>query len=1038
MLLRKIKTRGFLGHLGTVGTNGKLDFVQLDFTGSDLSLVHGANGAGKSTIWDALLFAFFKEHRGGGEKSGVARLIHDRADKAEISVEFELDNQIWEIYCEISKTKSGAASVLRRVCLVGDGNKLTKCEKDEAVKDWVALNIGMTAKTFVSAVLLRQGKADAFLKAEAPERKKILLELLQLDFYRKLGDQAAKRKNEQKKISDKFEAELAGLAIDAPSDDAIANQHQHIEDINQAIKNLREQQERKKNEMVDARRAANLAASIAEIETKRKQDAQFFERASEIRQKYNRLCELEKTLLRLEKLWEAKDELDKENYNLRGNQAQIAELENKLELLEAELTEAEENEESAQAALDAAQEMLQTATATRTNILKSLEQIEAIEKLETAIAAEENKLVAYKDLLSRRAQIVQNSQRFDFLRQGIERLRSLLSAEADLRKAENEFGSLNSQAAEKEHSSRDAERKIAELKTRLEVKENDKSNFQQSLSECQSDSKVLRATLDKRNLLSGKIECPTCGTTLDDSQAERIAGELEQIKNRVNALGAQECKLKTAIEEIKEQLTETAKSLLAAESQARAIESDLIRINTNREHAARAVRQCRQNLAQIKESAGEIANEDLSDFEIEFARLESAPREREQLANALQIEQNVVAVIEVRRAELESHPTTAATERTQIRRAAANSEENLRIGEAQRSVAEKDLRDKKALVEHLKNQATIGETTVKSKKEFFSDLQARCEAAGQKVEKARRAIDFSSAEINAACDDKLCFEQLQREKGDLMPFENESRDLRDAEQRKDKLDGELSGYQKELLKIPNEHRGEVELIETEYQQLVDNLKSQDENLTIARNDLCELENRKAAHLLKQSDFEQASKVYQRWNKLADALGKKGLEARIVQTAQETVKQNANKILGELSNHLFQIELEENASSDELQILVRDLKTQNATDKPRSFEFFSGGESLLIAVSLAIAIGQAAMGRTAANTLIIDEGFGALDNNRRELLVEELRRLSREVLHNGRVIVVSHQDDVKEKFSNRYFISKNDQDGLTGVEMFGGI
>ena len=69
-----------------------------------------------------------------------------------------------------------------------------------------------------------------------------------------------------------------------------------------------------------------------------------------------------------------------------------------------------------------------------------------------------------------------------------------------------------------------------------------------------------------------------------------------------------------------------------------------------------------------------------------------------------------------------------------------------------------------------------------------------------------------------------------------------------------------------------------------------------------------------------------------------------------------------------------------------------------------------------------------------NTLIIDEGFGALDNNRRELLVEELGRLSRDVLQGGRVIVVSHQDDVKEKFGNRFLLSKTG-DGLTSVELF---
>jgi DNA repair exonuclease SbcCD ATPase subunit len=157
----------------------------------------------------------------------------------------------------------------------------------------------------------------------------------------------------------------------------------------------------------------------------------------------------------------------------------------------------------------------------------------------------------------------------------------------------------------------------------------------------------------------------------------------------------------------------------------------------------------------------------------------------------------------------------------------------------------------------------------------------------------------------------------------------------------------------------------------------------------------------------------------------------------VQAAQESVKQNANTVLESLSGGAFQIELEESASGEELQILVRDANTQNANDKARAFEFFSGGEGLLIAVSLAIAIGQAVAGRTAANTLIIDEGFGALDNNRRELLVEELGRLSRDVLQGGRVIVVSHQDDVKEKFGNRFLLGKTGS-GLTSVDLYGKV
>lgn len=65
-----------------------------------------------------------------------------------------------------------------------------------------------------------------------------------------------------------------------------------------------------------------------------------------------------------------------------------------------------------------------------------------------------------------------------------------------------------------------------------------------------------------------------------------------------------------------------------------------------------------------------------------------------------------------------------------------------------------------------------------------------------------------------------------------------------------------------------------------------------------------------------------------------------------------------------------------------------------------------------------------VGGRAADTLVIDEGFGTLDQNNRGLLVKELWRLSDDALSGGRVVVVSHQEDVCGDFGNRYRISKD--------------
>jgi exonuclease SbcC len=163
-----------------------------------------------------------------------------------------------------------------------------------------------------------------------------------------------------------------------------------------------------------------------------------------------------------------------------------------------------------------------------------------------------------------------------------------------------------------------------------------------------------------------------------------------------------------------------------------------------------------------------------------------------------------------------------------------------------------------------------------------------------------------------------------------------------------------------------------------------------------------------------------------WKTLADALGKNGLETKVVREAQQKIEDNANRTLQALSGGNFKLELTD--SGKEMKIFVRDF----TTGEQRQIEYFSGGEKFLTAVSLAVAIGQSASGQNIANTLIIDEGFGALDDKNRSLMVGELTRLS-EILQNGRVIIVSHQDDVQENFANRFRLDKIDE-GFINVQV----
>jgi exonuclease SbcC len=166
-----------------------------------------------------------------------------------------------------------------------------------------------------------------------------------------------------------------------------------------------------------------------------------------------------------------------------------------------------------------------------------------------------------------------------------------------------------------------------------------------------------------------------------------------------------------------------------------------------------------------------------------------------------------------------------------------------------------------------------------------------------------------------------------------------------------------------------------------------------------------------------------------FEKLASAFGRDGLQAQIIQEAQKRIKDAANTTLGHLTNGTWQIELA--GDDNELEILAQDIRQPGMPKRP--FEYLSGGEKFRVAISLAVAIGQSISGGRTVDTLIIDEGFGSLDEISRDNLVKELRRLSENVLNGGRVVIVSHQEDICEEFTHRFKIYK-DSNGAAKAEL----
>ena len=145
---------------------------------------------------------------------------------------------------------------------------------------------------------------------------------------------------------------------------------------------------------------------------------------------------------------------------------------------------------------------------------------------------------------------------------------------------------------------------------------------------------------------------------------------------------------------------------------------------------------------------------------------------------------------------------------------------------------------------------------------------------------------------------------------------------------------------------------------------------------------------------------------------------------------EQVLQVASEHLQRMSDNRYRLVLSDKREKRArigggLNISVED----NWNNDQREVSSLSGGESFLASLSLALGLAEVVQARNGGieiETLFIDEGFGTLDAQTLELVMETLENIR----ENGRVIgLISHVEDMKERISAQVSIEKR-QNGST--------
>jgi len=176
---------------------------------------------------------------------------------------------------------------------------------------------------------------------------------------------------------------------------------------------------------------------------------------------------------------------------------------------------------------------------------------------------------------------------------------------------------------------------------------------------------------------------------------------------------------------------------------------------------------------------------------------------------------------------------------------------------------------------------------------------------------------------------------------------------------------------------------------------------------------------------KEKLLAQAAKEEKIYRDLAQAFGKKGIQALLIERALPEIEVEANELLGRMTDNRMHAEIEtqrQTKKGDVVETLDINISDELGT---RNYEMFSGGEAFRINFAIRIALSKLLARRAGAPlpTLIIDEGFGTQDSVGIEKLKEAINSIQDDF---DKILVITHIEELRDAFPTRINVVKTPQ------------
>ncbi|WP_348244660.1 SMC family ATPase [Leptolyngbya sp. DQ-M1] len=995
----------------------------LDFQGLHTACVCGANGAGKSSLLEAISWVLWGEGRAASEDD----VIHMGAKEAQVEFIFQMHQQTYRV---LRTRQRGQGGTLEFQIMQGGGFKSLTAKGIRSTQQLILTHLRLDYETFVNSAYLRQGRADEFMLKRPAERKQILADLLKLHQYDELSEQAKDKSRQFKAQVELLERHLESIREQLQQRDTIAQERSKLEAV---LEQMQQQQSTNHHQLQQfqavqhqrqtwqqqlswqQQQQRNLNQDCQRLQKERSQTDQQ-------RQTLEYLLQQESTIIAGYQQWQAL-QAQEELFSAKFQSHQVAQSQRqqyeqqqteKLQELQNQLQKVQAQEITMQEQLQEVQKALS----------KEAEIESAIEQLNLArqdLQRLDRLQLQASPLLQRKQQLQQRldrsftrlSARLEELRTSARQLQTQQQRQPTLQKAAVEVA-VKIEELEKLRAYQDQVReKGLERRSFMEQLQAHQRNYEAQLAEIDHKIRMLEqeraATVTTSEEFAGTTlvqlkhqefpPCPLCDRPLDEHHWHLVL-EKQQLQKE---------EILTEIWVIREQLTVSEREIQVLRDEYTHIEKQLAQYGDALQRRGQLQEQL-QNTAEVQDQLSQITSESL--------KLE------EQLKTAA--------------FEPELHEELNILDRSLQQLNYDERDHALARGSVDRwrwaEIRQAEIKQAKRRQANILQRQPALRTQIEQLEQQRNSLIATLEQGLQQYDRQLQDIGYNLDQHNAirsalrqAQAWQLRYQELRQAQKNYPQVQHRLYELTHTLQARFNDLQTITHNCQELIHALEQTPDLTAHIQTLEQQIQQQRTQLDEHLA----KLGRLQQQEQQQELMSQQFEavntqlktarQQCRIYQ---ELAQAFGKNGIQALMIENILPQLEATTNQILSRLSANQLHVQFvtQRNRKTktakamETLDILIADAYGT------RPYETYSGGEAFRVnfAIRLALARLLAQRSGTALQMLVVDEGFGTQDQEGCDRLIAAINAIAPEF---ACILTITHMPHFREAFQARIEVTK---------------